>query len=53
MLGLAEGNPFHPIVKPYHPIPYQSDIYLVAWDDGYAEVAKVDKRPCALEIALL
>lgn len=53
MLGLAEGNPFHSIVKPYHPIPYQSDIYLVAWEDGYAEVAKVDKRPCALEIALL
>lgn len=53
MLGLAENNPFHAIVKSYHPIVYESDIYLAAWEDGYDAVAQVDTRPPALEIALL
>ena len=53
MLGLAEGRPFHQTVKSYLPIPYQSDIYLAAWQDGYAAVAGVDGRSCGLEIALL
>ena len=53
MLGLAEGNPFHSIVKPYRPIIYESQIYLAAWEDGYDAVSQVDARPPALEIALL
>lgn len=53
MLGLAQGRPFHQTVKSYLPIPYQSDIYLAAWQDGYDAVAGVDGRPCGLEIALL
>jgi hypothetical protein len=53
MLGLADGNPFIPIAKSYRPIVYKSDIHLVAWEDGYKEIANVDKRPPALEIALL
>lgn len=53
MLGLAEGGPFHSIVRAYRPIIYESDIYLAAWEDGFDEVAKVDGRPSALEIALL
>ncbi|HLA06596.1 MAG TPA: hypothetical protein VJ022_04070 [Anaerolineales bacterium] len=53
MLGLAEGNPFHSIAKSYRPITYESQIYLVAWEDGYDSVAQIDSRPPALEIALL
>jgi hypothetical protein len=53
MLGLAEGNPFHSIVKAYHPITYESQIHLAAWEDGYEDVARVDSRPPASEIALL
>ena len=53
MLGLAEGNPFQRIVKTYHPITYESQIYLAAWEDGYDSVAQIDSRPPALEIALL
>ncbi len=52
-LGLAEGNRFHPIVKSYRPITYESQIYLAAWEDGYKAIAQVDSRPPALEIALL
>jgi hypothetical protein len=53
MLGFAEGHPFLSIAKSYHPIIYKSEIFLVSWEDGYEEVANVDKRPPALEIALL
>lgn len=53
MLGLAQDNPFHPIVKTYRPITYESDIYLAAWEDGFDEIARVDARPSAPEIALL
>jgi hypothetical protein len=53
MLGLAEGHPFHRIAKAYRPIVYESQVYLAAWEDGYEQVANVDSRPPALEIALL
>jgi hypothetical protein len=53
MLGLAEESRFHPIVKSYRPVTYESQIYLAAWEDGYEAVARVDSRPPALEIALL
>jgi hypothetical protein len=53
MLGLADRNPFIPIAKSYRPIVYVSNLHLVAWEDGYEEVANIDKRPPALEIALL
>ena len=53
MLGLAESNPWRPIVETYRPLTYISQIYLVAWEDGYEAVAAVDARPPALEIALL
>jgi hypothetical protein len=53
LLGLAEDNPFHSIVKTYRPIVYESDIYLAAWEDGFDDVARVDNRPSAPEIALL
>ncbi|MBL8079879.1 MAG: hypothetical protein JNM55_18065 [Anaerolineales bacterium] len=53
MLGLAEKNPFHSIVKAYRPIIYESDIYLAAWEDGFDEIMQIDTRPSALEIAVL
>lgn len=53
MLGLAEGSPFIPVAKSYLPIIYESRIYLAAWEDGYEEIAAIEKRPPALEIALL
>lgn len=53
LLGLAQGNPFHAIVKTYRPIVYESDIYLAAWEDGFDEIAQIDTRPSAPEIALL
>lgn len=53
MLGLAEGHPFHSIVKSYRPILYESDIYLAAWEDGFDEISRIDNRSSALEVALL
>ncbi len=53
MLGLAESDPLRSIVETYRPLTYVSQIYLVAWEDGYNAVAQVDARPPALEIALL
>jgi hypothetical protein len=53
MLGLADGNPFIPIAKSYRPIVYGSQIYLASWEDGFEEIANMDKRSPALEIALL
>jgi hypothetical protein len=53
MLGLPEGHRFVPAVRAYHPITYQSDIYLAAWDDGLPDVAAIDNRPPGVEIALL
>lgn len=53
MLGLPEGHPFVPVARAYHPITYQSNIYLAAWEDGLQDVAAVDNRPPGLEIALL
>ncbi|MCC7119355.1 MAG: hypothetical protein IT310_12590 [Anaerolineales bacterium] len=53
LLGLTKDNPFHSILKTYRPILYASDIYLAAWEDGFDEVARVDNRPSAPEIALL
>ena len=53
MLGLPKGHPFVPVARAYHPITYQSNIYLAAWEDGLADIAAVDSRPAGLEIALL
>jgi hypothetical protein len=53
LIGLAQDSPFHAIVKTYRPIPYESDIYLAAWEDGLDEAARVDNRRSGLEIALL
>lgn len=53
LLGLAKDSPFHSIVKTYRPIIYESDIYLAAWEDGFDEIARVDARPSAPEIAIL
>jgi len=54
MIGLSESNLFRKIVQAYHPLIYISQLYLVAWDDGYDEIAKVDRNLIpAPEIALL
>lgn len=53
MLGLPAGHSFVPVIRTYHPITYQSDIYLAAWEDGLSDVAAIDNRPPGLEIALL
>ena len=53
LLGLTKDSPFHSIVKTYRPIAYESDIYLAAWEDGFDEIARVDNRPSAPEIAIL
>jgi hypothetical protein len=52
-LGLAESDPLRAVVERYRPLTYVSQIYLVAWEDGYEAVRQVDARPPALEIALL
>ena len=54
MLGLAESSPLRSIVKAYRPLIYTSQLYLVTWDEGQAELAKVDyARIPAPEIAVL
>lgn len=53
MIGLTESNPLRSIVETYRPLTYISQIYLVAWDDGYGAVSQIDSRQPALEIALL
>jgi len=54
MLGLAEANPLRPLItRKYLHITYVSQIYLMAWDDGVEDVARVDRRVPGLEIAVL
>lgn len=53
MIGLNEANPFCEIVKTYHPLTYNSQLYLVAWDDGFDAISQVDTRAPGLEVAVL
>jgi hypothetical protein len=54
MIGLAEANPLHDVVKAYRPLTYTSQLYLVTWDEGRAAMAEVDgHRIPAPEIATL
>ena len=54
VIGLAESNPLCSVVEAYHPFTYISQLYLVTWDDGLDDIAKVDRHLIpALEIAML
>ncbi len=54
MIGLAESNLLHKVVKRYRPLTYASQLYLVAWEDGADAVADVDTKIIpAPEIATL
>ena len=54
VIGLAETNPLRSVVKPYRPLTYVSQLYLVTWDDGQKFIEAVDKNLIpAPEIAVL
>jgi len=54
MIGLSETNPLRSVIKKgYLHITYSSQIYLMGWEDGLAEIARVDARVPGLEIAVL
>ena len=53
MLGLADTHPFRPLVESYRHILYPSQLYLVAWEDGWEAVAGIDPRPPGIEAAVL
>jgi hypothetical protein len=54
MIGLSEANPLRPVLtRNYLHITYQSQIYLVAWEDGLQAIKRVDGRVPGLEIAVL
>jgi hypothetical protein len=54
MIGLSEANPLRPVLtRNYLHITYQSQLYLVGWDDGLDAIAGVDQRVPGLEIAVL
>ena len=54
MIGLSESNLLRQVlVRSYLHIPYRSQIYLLAWEDGLQAAAWVDSRVPGLEIAVL
>jgi hypothetical protein len=54
VIGLAETNPLRAVVKPYRPLTYVSQLYLVTWDEGHEFIEAVDKDLIpAPEIAVL
>jgi hypothetical protein len=53
MLGLAESHPFRTTVETYHPLTYNSQIYLVDWNDAGELLENIDQRIPGLEIAVL
>lgn len=54
MIGLSETNPLRQMLtRSYLHLPYPSQIYLMAWDDGLEAIKRVDGRLPAPEIALL
>ncbi len=53
MLGLAETHPLRPVAESYRHILYPSQLYLVAWEDGWNKIDKVDGRVPHPEIATL
>ena len=53
LLGLPEASPLGRTIKSYRPLKYVSQIYLAAWEDRPQEIASIDARPPALEIAIL
>ncbi|MDQ3005646.1 MAG: hypothetical protein M3R47_09730 [Chloroflexota bacterium] len=54
VIGQAETNPLRTVVKPYRPLTYVSQLYLVTWDHGQKFIEAVDKNLIpAPEIAVL
>ena len=54
VIGLAEMNPLRTVVKPYRPLTYVSQLYLVTWDHGQRFIEAVDKNLIpSPEIAIL
>ena len=53
MLGMSPGDPFARIAGAYRHVLYRSHLYLVAWEDGLEEVARVDGRTPGPEAAVL
>jgi hypothetical protein len=53
MLGLSPRDPLVGIAESYRHVLYKSDLYLVRWEDGRDEVARVDQRAAGPEAAIL
>jgi hypothetical protein len=53
VLGLGEGDPLGAALRPYRSLPYASQLYLAAWEDGEAAVAALDGRVPGPEVAVL
>lgn len=54
MLGLPTNHPFLEMVqRTYRHIDYQSQLYLVGWDEDLAAIAQVDERLPGVEIGVL
>ncbi|MFY0545191.1 hypothetical protein [Brevibacillus sp. H7] len=53
MVGLFADDPLCQAVLPYKPILYQSDLYLVYWEEAQDVIEQIDGRFPYLEIARL
>jgi hypothetical protein len=53
MLGMSPEDSFTRIAASYRHVLYRSHLYLVAWEDGLEEVARVDGRTPGPEVAVL
>jgi hypothetical protein len=51
--GFCQGDPHLATARRFPHIPYRSDIYTVAWDDGADFHDQLDGRPCYLDPATL
>ena len=53
VIGLCAGHKLESVVRRYRHINYASEIFAVYWDSGAADVAQIDTRPMAPDIATL
>jgi hypothetical protein len=52
-VGLHSRDPLCNVAKSLRHILYESDVYVVHWEDGIEEYKSLDSRPPYLEIATL
>jgi len=53
LIGLDAADPLRSVLTGYRTLPYLSDLYLAAWEDGEAAASQVDGRLAGPEIAVL